>query len=181
MRSESRIPASSGWRRSGRWAGSGSSAVSAAAIFLLLFTGLISLTRLASAQRNQASRFTYVGGTESAPWGCVGELELTPDTLIYKCGQYTVKAPYSAIETMQFRDDIPSHIRRMKVKWAVKLPPGERGNNKNHFFIVLYRGAGGARVLVFDIPSDQMRPYLAELDLKVGRRVEVQSHENYEP
>lgn len=129
-----------------------------------------------SAAKDREPTFRYVGGTENIPEGCTGALQLTGGALGFECPQYQVTIPYSAIETMQYRADVRWRIRRMKVNWAVRPPRG--GGQKNRYFTVVYRASGGLRVIVLEVSSDQMRPYLAEIDLQAGQRVEVQRHED---
>lgn len=132
---------------------------------------------LGAAQHNEPSRFKYVGGTENVRYGCVGTVEIREDSLVFKCESSEVKIPYRDVEVMQYRASVTRHVRRMKVKWTA-FPPERSGGSKNIYFILVYRPA---HVLILQVPEDQMRPYLAEIDLKVGRRVDVQSHENYAP
>ncbi len=135
---------------------------------------------LAAEQRDQASRFKYVGGTENVQYLCVGTLQVGDDALTYKCGPSEVRIPYRDVETMQYRADVPRRIRKMKVRWTA-IPPEHTAGNKNLYFNLIFRPSGVTHVLVLEVPENQMRPYLAEIDLKMGRRVDVESHENYSP
>lgn len=139
--------------------------------------GLAAPAHLGAAQHNESSRFKYVGGTENVRYECVGTVQISDDALTYKCESSEVRIPYRDIQTMQYRADVTRRIRRMKVRWTA-IPPERTGGSKNIYFILVYRPA---HVLILQVPEDQMRPYLAEIDLKMGRRVEVQSHENYSP
>lgn len=150
---------------------------SAGAAILAVLAALIAPAHLAAAQHSEASRFTYVGGSENVRYLCVGTLQISDDALTYKCESSVVRIPYRDIEIMQYRADVTRRIRRMKVRWTA-IPPEHTGGNKNIYFILVYRPT---HVLILQVPEDQMRPYLAEIDLKMGRRVEVQSHENYSP
>ncbi|HEY6290168.1 MAG TPA: hypothetical protein VI455_01220 [Terriglobia bacterium] len=141
---------------------------------LLFLTGPL----VAASDQAREPRFKYVGGTESVPGGCVGVLQLALDSMAFKCEPSTVTVPYGAIEIMQYRADVTRHVRRLKVRWWVDPPVG--GGNKNRYFTLVYRASGATHAMVLEVPADQMRPYLAEIDLKVGRRVEVQRHEDYE-
>lgn len=123
-------------------------------------------------------QFRYVGGTEDVLPGCAGTLEITADALVYECAQYTVTVPYDSIEIMQYRADVSKRVRKLKVKWKVEPPFG--GGGKNRYFALVYGRPGATRAVVLQVPADQMRPYLAEIDLKAGRRVDVQRHEDYE-
>lgn len=129
---------------------------------------------------DQSPKFKYVGGTEHVQQDCVGALQIGTDALTYRCAADEVGIPYRDIEAMQYRADVTRRVRKMKVKWIIR-PPDRSGGSKNRYFVLLYRVSGSTHVLVLEVSPDQMRPYLAEIDLKVGRRVEVQSHEDFSP
>jgi hypothetical protein len=147
---------------------------------ILILAVLAFPTSIIADQRDEASRFKYVGGTESVQFNCVGTLQITEDALNYRCESAEVRVPYRDIDTMQYRADVTHRIRKMRVRWTA-YPPDRSGGSKNIYFILVYRPSGVTHVLILQVPEDQMRPYLAEIDLKMGRRVEVQSHENYSP
>ncbi len=121
-----------------------------------------------------------MAGTENVRYNCVGTLQIGDDALTYKCGPSKIEIPYREIETMQYRADVTPRVRKMKVRWTAPLPQDVRGN-KNLYFTLVYRTSGVPHVLILEVTEDDMRPYLAEIDLRVGRRVEVESHENYSP
>jgi hypothetical protein len=123
-------------------------------------------------------QFKYFGGTEDVPSDCVGALQLIPDGLKFTCGHSSLEIPYGAIQIMEYRADVSRRVRKLKVKWRV-IPPYVHPHD-NRFFTLVYRTSGATRVVVFDVPPDEMNPYLAEIDLKSGRRVDVQRHEDYE-
>ncbi|HUI44046.1 MAG TPA: hypothetical protein VL523_18940 [Terriglobia bacterium] len=155
------------WRR--RWR------ATAAALGLLV---LVTARAAPAADQAREPRFKYVGGTEDVLPGCTGTLQVTAEGLAFKCAQYTVDVPYDSIEIMQFRADVSRRIRKMKLNWRVEPPYG--GGSKNRYFAVVYKKSGARYAIVLQVPSDEMRPYLAEIDLKAGRRVDVQRHEDYE-
>jgi len=66
---------------------------------------------------------------------------------------------------------------KMNLAWKVKPTPKHR--RQNRYFTVLYNDAGSTRAIVFDVTPQVIQPYFAEIDLKSGKRVEVQSHEEY--
>ena len=147
---------------------------------LIALAILASTAVAAGAQKNQPSRFKYVGGTENVRYECVGTLQILDDALAFHCDSDLVTVPYRDIETLQYRSSVTRRVRKMKVRWTA-IPPERSGGSKNLYFTLIFRAAGATHVLILEIPEDQMRPYLAEIDLKAGRRVEVQSHENYSP
>lgn len=151
----------------------------------LLVTGLglflaLSPSSLRSgvSDRTHQPQFKYAGGTEDVLFGCAGTLQINSSSLTYTCAQYSVDIPYSGIEIMQYRADVTRRVRKLKLKWHVYPPMG--GGHINRYFTLVYRISGSTHVLVLEVPNDEMRPYLAEIDLKCGRRVDVQRHEDYE-
>jgi hypothetical protein len=155
-------------------------AVVAALLFFLL-----NVTALGSARRHgdkgeppEKTQFKYAGGTEDLPQGCTGGLELASEGLTFKCHQYVVAVPYASIDLMQYRPDVSKEIRKLNLKWKV-TPPGGRGN-RNRYFTVKYAEGGATHVVVFKVLPEVMRPYLAAIDLKAGKRVEVKGYEDYE-
>ena len=152
--------------------GGGLAAVAALALLL------ICAAPAPASERSREPKFKYVGGTENVLGGCVGVLQLASDSMAFNCAPFKVTVPYEAIEIMQYRADVRRHVRRLRVAWRIYPPHG--GGSKNRYFTIVYRSSGATHVLVLEVPSDEMRPYLAEIDLKVGRRVDVQRHEDYE-
>lgn len=152
-------------------------AIMAAALGLGLQCSAARSLTIAS-NRTQEPKFKYAGGTEDVLAGCPGTLQLTNDSMTYSCAQRSVAIPYRAIETMQYRADVIRHVRKLRLKWRVVPPIG--GGHNNRYFTLVYRVSGVTHVMVLEVPNDEMRPYLAEIDLKCGRRVDVQRHEDYE-
>ena len=126
-------------------------------------------------------QFEYSAGTESIPDGCEGNLELTSEALIFKCAKGEVTAPFDSITLMQYRSEVSKKIRRLKVRWKLR-PPFQIPffhSRRNRFFSVAYRLGGVTHVLVLKVAPQAMRPYLAEIDLRAEKRVEVESFEDY--
>ena len=125
-------------------------------------------------------QFKYKGGTEELKQGCDGNLEINPQNLTFRCEAGKIDIPYSAITKMQYRSDVTKKVQKMKVDWKVDPPTGNLilpTGKKNRFFTVIYRIEGVNRVVVLEVDPGIMRPYLAELDLRTDKRVEVQSWE----
>ena len=128
-------------------------------------------------KKKEQPQFKYVGGTESMQRGCTGNVELTSEALTFRCSAGSIRAPYSSISLMEYRTGISRQVQKMKIEWKVK--PATKHAKRNRYFTVLYNDAGSARALVLDVAPETMQPYLAEIDLKAGKRVDVQSHEEY--
>ncbi len=141
---------------------------------------LLSLSAGARARQDPTPpQFKYAGGTEDLPEGCDGNLEMNPEVMTFRCWGGVIEVPYSAITAMEYRSEVSKKIRKMKVKWKVRpevvstiLP-----SKKNRFFSTIYRVEGSPRVMVLRVPPRAMRPYLAELDLRSEKRVDVESYE----
>ena len=136
---------------------------------------------MAGGEEAVRSQFKYAGGTENVSGGCEGNLELRPEFVAFTCRGGEVSVPYSSITLMQYRSGISRRVRRLKVPWKVNpiIFPQVVGGKKNRYFTVVYRLENQPRVLILRVHPDAMRPYLAELDLRSQRRVEVQSYEEY--
>ena len=104
---------------------------------------------------------------------CQGKLALTETAIIFECPQGRVSAPFNSIIRMEYRSKISRQVRRMKFHWTLKPPSGGK---HNRLFTVVYRADGRLHAMVLKVPPNAMRPYLAELDLRVGHRVDVERY-----
>lgn len=134
----------------------------------------------ASSAREHAAKpaFRYIGGTMAMPDHCEGNLEMGTEAMIFKCSEASVRIPYSGIHFMQYRTNISRKVRRMKPHWKVSPQTSINllGNKGNRYFTIVYRKKDEAPLdtLVLQVSPDDMRPYLAEIDLRAGQRVEVE-------
>jgi hypothetical protein len=147
-----------------------------------LFCCLVALSILTSlpsagAPAN-APPFRYAGGTERVEQNCAGVLEVTSDALIFKCPLTSLTLPFSSITLMEYRPNLSRRVRKLKLEWRVR--PYSGAGKKNRYFTVVYKAAGAAHVVVLNVAPRLMRPYLAEIELKSGKRVEVMGYEEYE-
>ena len=121
--------------------------------------------------------FQYAGGTETIWPSCGGNLQVTSDSLVFKCPLTTVTIPFSSISIMEYRPDISPRVRKLKRHWTVE-PPRERGK-ENRYFTLVYKDAAATHIVVLRVAPLALRPYLAEIELKSGKRVEVMGYEEY--
>ncbi len=128
-------------------------------------------------KKDEQPQFRYAGGTETISEGCQGRVELTSETLTFRCPGGSLTAPYASISLLQYRANVSRQVWKMKLDWKVR--PAGGGSKRNRYFTVVYKEGGANHAIVLDVAPEAMRPYLAEIDLKAGRRVEVQSHEEY--
>lgn len=127
-------------------------------------------------------QFRYVGGTEKLAPRCEGNLELGSTALTFRCPEGSITIAYGSIGLMQYRPDVSKKIWRMKLKWKMRPDVDSPivSSKHNRYFTVLYEAQGATQAMILDVPPEAMRPYLAEIDLKAGKRVEVKSFEDYE-
>jgi hypothetical protein len=135
---------------------------------------LISLAGFAYAKRQAPDEppFQYVAGTEDLAQGCAGKLEVLKDGLAFACPAGTLDVPFAAITLMQYRPDVSKQVLRMNIAWKVQ-PPVVKRLRDNEYFAVLYTAQGAVHAIVLKVEPLQMRPYLAEIELKSGKSVQV--------
>jgi hypothetical protein len=121
--------------------------------------------------------FEYVGGTETVPPSCGGNLEVRGDSLAFICPHVEIKMPFASISLMQYRSDVSYHVSKLDVTWKA-FPLKQRGK-QNRYFTIVYAHATATHVVILQVAPQAMRPYLAEIELKSGRRVEVMGYEEY--
>jgi hypothetical protein len=123
--------------------------------------------------------FEYVAGTEDIQPGCRGNLEVLKDSLTFTCPQHSVILPFSAISLMQYRPSLSPKVAAMKIDW--KVPPKFERTKDNEYFAVIYNDKDVIHAIVLKVDPPNLRPYLAEIELKTGKSVQVyRSYEDYE-
>jgi len=122
--------------------------------------------------------FVYAGGTEAAPPSCAGNLEVSSDSLIFKCPPTTLSMPFAAISLMQYRSDVSTRVSKLEVHF--RAFPLKQGGKQNRFFTIVYTQSAATHVVILQVAPQSMRPYLAEIELKSGKRVEVEGYEYYQ-
>ena len=106
------------------------------------------------------------------PERCEGKLELRESALVFECSQGSVTAPYASITLMQYSSKVSQEVRKMKLQWAVK--PTSESSKHNLFFTVLYLVDGRTHAMILRVTPETMRPYLAEIELRMGHRINVE-------
>ncbi|HLW79152.1 MAG TPA: hypothetical protein VKU44_06080 [Terriglobia bacterium] len=129
-------------------------------------------------KKPKGAEFLYLGGTEAIRVKCNGRVELGQQALTYKCEGHVIVIPYASIVHMQYRNDISKDILTLDVRWWAR-PELERVKD-NRYFTIEYRAGEAIHIMVFDVRSEVMIPYFAEIDLKSGKRVEVRGYESYD-
>ena len=115
--------------------------------------------------------FEYYAGTADIEHGCGGRLEVLRDALAFTCPGGTMSLPFAAITLMEYRPDISKRVLRMNIDWKVR--PQQWKARENQYLTVVSNENGKIRALVLKVDSTALRPYLAEIELKSGKNVQV--------
>jgi hypothetical protein len=147
-------------------------------IWPLVFIILVLPSAAFATEPTREAVFQYAGGTEKIEIDCAGKLEVTLDSLVFRYPRGSVVMPFSTITLMQFRPDISRQVRKLKLKWTtypIVLIPSKQ----NQYFTIVCKKQGVTQVVVLRVDPQSMRPYLAEIEMKSGKRVEVMPYEDY--
>jgi hypothetical protein len=147
-------------------------------IWPLFFMILVPSSAAFGTEETREAIFQYAGGTEKIEMDCAGKLEVTQDSLVFNCPGSSVVMPFSTITLMQFRPDVSQRVRKLKLKWTT-YPSILIAGKENRYFTVVCKNKGRTQVVVLRVDPLSMRPYLAEIELKSGKRVEVTPYEDY--
>ena len=147
-------------------------------IWPLVFMILVPSSAALGIEPTREAVFQYAGGTEKIEIDCAGKLEVTLESLVFKCPGGSVVMPFSTITLMQFRPDVSRRVRKLKLKWTT-YPNTLITGKQNQYFTIVSKKQGVTQVVVLRVDPRSMRPYLAEIELKSGKRVEVMPYEDY--
>ena len=147
-------------------------------IWPLVFMVLVPSSAALGIEPTRDAIFQYAGGTEKIEIDCAGKLEVTMESLVFKCPGGSVVMPFSTITLMQFRPDVSRRVRKLKLKWTT-YPNTLIVGKQNQYFTIVSKKQGVTQVVVLRVDPLSMRPYLAEIELKSGKRVEVMPYEDY--
>jgi hypothetical protein len=127
---------------------------------------------------SSATEFAYVGGTEHLQYHCEGELEVAPSAMTFRCPAGAITIPFDTITHMEYRPKLSVAVSKMNLRWTAK--PIGSGRKKNRFFTVLYREDHHVHAIVLQVSPDEMRPYLAVLELHTGKRIAVWDYRGFD-
>jgi len=122
------------------------------------------------------SRASYVGGTvPGLAGGTDGILQLTgEDSLLFRTRKATLEIPYERVNLLEYGQKAS---RRFAAAILVS-PMLLLSKSRKHFLTVGYTDAGGQQqAVVLRIDKNHVRPVLAGLEAKTGRKVEYQDNE----
>lgn len=146
--------------------------------WLLALAALAVVPVLAYGSNPSVPDFYYAGGTAPLQSGCSGTLGVSNASMTFECPQGSITIPYRSITLMQYRPKLSRKVRRMKLRWKVR--PEESASKKNLLFTVLYKEGDTTQALVLCVHPDDMRPYLAEIELNAGKRIEVWDYRGFD-
>jgi hypothetical protein len=134
--------------------------------------------RTAQASSSAENQFTYAGGTEHLQYHCEGQLEVTPSSMTFRCPAGAITIRFDSITHMEYRPKVSPAVRKMKLHWTAR--PAGSGGKKNRFFTVLYRKDQRVHAVVLQVSPEEMRPYLAILELHTGKRIAVWDYRGFD-
>jgi hypothetical protein len=122
------------------------------------------------------AEFKFVGGTQYVIPECEGKLEIGNQEMTFSCAQFSIPIPYRSIRLMEYRTNLSKEVRKMKLPWKVypQTTSPLFGKKYDRYFTVVYEQKGTIQALVLEVEPKDMQPYLAEIDLKAGHRVDVE-------
>jgi hypothetical protein len=82
-----------------------------------------------------------------------------------------VTLPFSGITVLQYRPDVSKAVMDMKIPW--KVPPQLSRVRENKYFTVVCNDQGKIRAMVLQVDPNTLIPYLAEIELRSGKTVQV--------
>lgn len=148
-----------------------------ACLFLLL-AAACAAPLFGVARRASAPNFYYAGGTLAFSTDCAGKLGVSHASMTFACPEGSITIPYRSITLMEYRPSLSRKVKRMKLRWKVR--PTESARNKNLLFTVLFKEGDETQAMVLRVLPEQMRPYLAEIELSAGKRIEVWDYRGFD-
>ena len=125
-------------------------------------------------------KFQYVGGTWELKDRCRGQLQIETDRMAFKCREKILGLPYEGLVHMEYRPIPSNKIRDTRVRWQRKPPFASWFKipwitRENKYFSVVFTKKGELGAVVFRVTPRVMLPYLAEIDLRSGMHVKMES------
>lgn len=118
----------------------------------------------------------YIGGTLAGMSAkSSARLDLTdPDTLVFRCGSAELRIDYQRINEVEYGQNVSRRYAEAILISPVLL----LSKSRKHFITIGYEDAGGRQqALVFRVAKGDIRPALAALEARTGRRIEYQDEE----
>ncbi len=118
----------------------------------------------------------YIGGTlPGVPAKSGARLDLTsPDALLFRCGSAELRIEYRKINEVEYGQTVSRRYAEAILISPVLL----LSKSRKHFVTIGYEDAEGRQqALVFRVDKGDIRPALASLEARTGRRIEYQDEE----
>jgi hypothetical protein len=122
-----------------------------------------------------ADRVEHVGGTVAGVPRGRGAMDLTDAReLAYRSGPFELRIAYDNVNQLEYGQQVDRRYAMAVVISPLLLLSKKR----QHFLTIGYTDASGAQqALVFRIDKRSVRPVLASLEARTGRRIEYQDIE----
>ena len=142
--------------------------------FGLLVSGLV--LSLAVTAAEPGVRAQFIGGTLPGVHAkAAARLDLTsPDTLLLHCGTIELRIAYQRINTLEYGQNVSRRYAAAILVSPVLL----LAKSRKHYLTLGYVDTDGKQqALVFRVEKGDIRPVLAGLEARTGRRIEYQDAE----
>jgi len=143
--------------------------------------GLVALwglapARVAAAGARQGFRVQCAGGTLAGVSSrTVSRLDLTDvSELVFFCGKAEFRTPYSKVESVEYGQSVSRRYAAAVLISPILLLSKER---KHFVTLGFVDEQGSQQAVVFRVDKGDIRPLLAALEARTGRRVEYQDDE----
>jgi hypothetical protein len=142
-------------------------------ICLVALSGLV-LSVPAAAE--QGFKVQCAGGTLAGLSArTMNRLDLTDTAdLVFFCGKAEFRAPYSRIETVEYGQLVSRRYAAAVLISPILLLSKER---RHYVTLGFLDGRGDRQAVVFRVDKSDIRPLLAALEARTGRRIEYQDDE----
>ncbi len=131
---------------------------------------------LALAAAGNSVKAEYIGGTLPGVAAKSGaRLDLTsPDALLFRCGSAELRIDYRKINEVEYGQSVSRRYAEAILISPVLL----LSKSRKHFVTIGYEDPEGRQqALVFRVDKGDIRPALASLEARTGRRIEYQDEE----
>jgi hypothetical protein len=118
----------------------------------------------------------YIGGTLEIPAKSKVTVDLTgTDKLILRSGSRAIEAPFAKVRTLEYGQT----VGRRYAEAIIISPLFLLSKSRKHFVTIGYEDAQlRPQAIVLRVDKGDIRPFLASLEARTGRRIEYQDNES---
>ena len=141
-----------------------------------VWTVAVALALATSWAADKGVRAEVVGGTlDGLPKKADARLDfMSADDLAVRCGKSEVRIPYNSIQVVEYGQ----RVGRRYAAAILISPVFLLSKARKHYLTIEFQGRDGKQqALVFRVDKNDIRPALASIEARTGRRIEYQDDE----